>query len=501
MVFGTYGERKMLKKLAIITAVVGALGGLYGCTEGDDTSIIVEGDNNGGGGNPDPGGGTISENCPDWTSARDRDADGNDVCQLPANITENRTLSSDIVWFMEGTVTVGNGNNEMSDIEGELANGATVLDVTLTVQPGTHIKGDTGSFANMIITRGSQIMAEGTADAPIVFSSFDDDFTGAGEWGGLILHGYGLHNECSDPAMACNVDSEGESGFAGGFTEDDSSGVLRYVVVTEGGFEFAPGNEINGISLVGVGSGTEMEFIQINDNADDGIEFYGGNVNVKHLVLTGNLDDSVDWDEGFQGNLQYVLVLQDSDDIFGTAIEADTFGTDAFLSKPTIANATFFASAGASSPQGMHNMKSGTGGFIHNSIIVADMANTDYTACIFVNGSDAQALQNTALVYNNVIVDCGEIGATDFAEDGTPDTTGFSLTGPFFEVAADLNASYASQAAEAELGAPIDWTAINGTFGESTADPDYLDATDYLGAVDPNASELWFEGWTLDGTL
>ena len=91
---------------------------------------------------------------------------------------------------------------------------------------------------------------------------------------------------------------------------DDSSGVLNYVVVAEGGYEFSTGNEINGISLVGVGSGTEMDYIQVHGNSDDGIEFYGGNVNVKHGVFTNNNDDSVDWDEGYQGNLQYIIVKQ-----------------------------------------------------------------------------------------------------------------------------------------------------------------------------------------------
>jgi hypothetical protein len=205
------------KRLVLATAMMTALGGMYGCSEGDEAVINIDAPtennttNNAGG---DTGGGDsgISTNCPSWTGAKQRDGDGNDVCALPAQITQNRTLTNDIVWLMEGRVTVGNGNQEMSvtpqgSAAGELANGNPLLNVTLTIQEGTEIKGVTGSFANMIITRGSKIQAVGTADEPIVFSSDDPGYTGSGEWGGLIMHGFGLHNECTDP---CNIDSEGE---------------------------------------------------------------------------------------------------------------------------------------------------------------------------------------------------------------------------------------------------------------------------------------------------
>ncbi len=145
----------------------------------------------------------------------------------------------------------------MSVIEGTLESGDPVIEATLTIEAGTEIKGRTNSFANLIITRGSRIEALGTGSLPIIFSSDDDGYDGVGEWGGLIIHGYAQHNEClmaDMGAVACNVDSEGESGFAGGYTNDDDSGTLRYVIVTEGGFEFDIGNEINGISMVGVGN-------------------------------------------------------------------------------------------------------------------------------------------------------------------------------------------------------------------------------------------------------
>ena len=239
--------------------------------------------------------------CPDGTALIEPG-----LCLLPAVIAADLTLNNGVDYLMEGRVTVGNGNGELGE-DGNLLDGTPVSNVTLTIQPGVQIFGKTGTFANMIITRGAKIMAMGTKSAPIVFSSDDEGVAGAGEWGGLIIHGYAPHNECAIGGTVCNIDSEGESGFAGGYDPLDNSGVLRYVVVAECGYETPLGNNSNGISLIGVGAGTEMDYIQVEGNSDDGIEFYGGTVSVKHGVFTNNLEDSVDWDEGYQGNLQYAV--------------------------------------------------------------------------------------------------------------------------------------------------------------------------------------------------
>jgi len=472
----------------LFAATMVALGSIYGCGGGDDTSIDIDV----AGGGSTGGSGTISTGCPTWASARPVDNSGNDVCQLPAEILVDRTLTSDIIWFMESRVTVGNGNKLMSLTEGTLDNGDPVLDVTLTVEPGTWIVGNTGSFANLIITRGSQIIADGTAAEPIVFSSDDAGESGSGEWGGLILHGYASHNECTAASMGvdpCNIDSEGESGFAGGYTDTDSSGVLRYVVVTEGGFEFSTGNEINGISMIGVGSGTTLEYIQVNSNSDDGVEFYGGTVSGKYFVLTGNLDDSVDWDEGWQGNLQHVLVIQDPATA-GNAIEADTEGTLDFLSKPTIANATFI---GDGTNDELWVFKASSAGFLLNSIGTVAAGNATITTCVDVNGGGAEANIGVALVFNNVIADCASFG-----KDATDDTLG--ATG-VIAAAPGINANYQATDVAAN-GVAIDVPTFNATYAESTADDAFLDDTDYLGAVDPDAmAPFWYEGWTVSGSL
>lgn len=494
----------MIRKTVLATAVVGALGGLFGCSEGDEAVINIDAPTNnttnnttGGSDGGDTGGGTggVSQNCPDWAGAKPRDADGNDVCALPAQIGQSRTLDNDIVWLMEGRVTVGNGNTEIGP-DGELTNGNALQDVTLTIQEGTEIKGVTGTFANLLITRGSKIQAVGTADAPIIFSSDDPDYEGAGEWGGLIIHGFGLHNQCTG-LDTCNIDSEGESGFAGGFDPEDSSGRLSYVIVTEGGFEFSVGNEINGISLMSAGRGTQLDHLQIHDNSDDGIEYYGGEVDTKYLVVTGSLDDSVDWDEGFVGNMQYVIVKQNASAGGGNwAFEMDTQGAPEPLSKPTVANFTIIGNSNNSGGvEHMLEFKAGSGGFFHNGVFSVADENTTIQSCLRVTGADAQALINTALVLNNIVADCA--GGDDLGTVGNDTLDATTI----FPAAAQLDGNLASQAPEAQLSAPISWTEINGIYSESLADGDFLDETDFIGAVNPDGSDVWWQGWTLPGTL
>lgn len=475
-----------IKRLFLTTAVLGALGGLYGCSEGDESTVsIVPPPSDGGGNN---GNGSVSQNCPDWASAKNQKADGRDVCALPASILESRTLTSDIVWYMEGRVTVGNGNGQMSATEGTLENGTAVVNAVLTIEAGTSVEAKKGTFANLIITRGSEIQAVGTADNPIVFSSDDDDFTGSGEWGGLILHGYAPHNNANDStcgAPPCqNVDAEGESGFAAGLTPTDSSGRLVYVVVAEGGYEFSPGNEINGVSFVAVGSGTEVDYLQVHNNADDGVEFYGGTVNAKHLVLTGNLDDSVDWDEGYQGNLQHVLVKQ-SPLTEGNAIEADTEGSPLPLSKPLIANATFIVDGEKDTAL---VFKAASGGFLLHAVITSNPTASggtgNFANC--VDSSDA-AISGVELVFENVVGDCATSGDLVLLPATIPD--------------AQLDANYASQSTEASAVGSLDIAAFNATYAESVADPAFFDVTDYAGAVNPNGTDLWFQGWTVEGSL
>ena len=482
----------------VMLAVLGA------CSGDDSTTINIEAPSNNEDGNTGDGdsdgdsggniGGETPAECPEGTTEV---SEG--LCELPATVNSDLTLTAGVSYLMTDRVTVGNGNGQLeTNGDGTLDDGSAVQSVTLTIEAGVDVRGKTGTFANLLITRGSKIMAMGTADAPIVFSSDDDGYDGSGEWGGLIIHGYAPHNECAVGGSYCDIDSEGESGFAGGYDPQDSSGVLNYVVVAEGGYEFSPGNEINGISLISVGGGTEMDYIQVHGNSDDGIEFYGGNVNLKHGVFTNNNDDSVDWDEGYQGNLQYIIVKQSASK--GEAFEMDTEGSSqGFLSKPTLANITIINDKVADRATYSLNFKKRSGGFFHNTVVtVADSSETAVDTCINVDGSGSEALVSTALVINNWIQDCGVgTGVHGSLSSGNVVFDATTVT----ETDAQLDDILSSQAPTASGLAPLDWSAINGAYPESVADGDYLDATDYIGAVNPDGSDPWWAGWTISGSL
>mgnify|MGYP003663607203 FL=1 len=242
-------------------------------------------------------------------------------CELPTTIAvddeielleESDSEGKPILWALPGIVTVGDGY-----LQGSTP--ATADSTRIYVDEGVNIVGAVPNSA-LVITRGAQIEANGSANAPVVFSSLDTDFTGEGEWGGLILSGFGDANECNSGADTCIM--EGISAgyyFGGGLSTTASSGSLEYVVITEGGVEINVddpdpvangGNEINGLTLYAVNDTTIINRIHVNENLDDGIEFFGGDVDVRNVWLTCNGDDSVDWDYGYHGTIQNIYIEQ-----------------------------------------------------------------------------------------------------------------------------------------------------------------------------------------------
>ena len=490
-------------RLSLASLLVVSAAALYGCADGDEAVINVTSTGGGGGGastNP-------MSSCPPFATARPQDDDGNDVCGIVSPIMEDQTWTADTVWYLPGPVIVGNGNGEVGTIPGELADGTPIENVTLNIQAGAEVKGRAGSFANLTITRGSRIEAIGTGTDPIIFSSDDEGYDGSGEWGGLIIMGYGVNNKCG-VVSPCNITSELLSGMYGGDDPNDNSGTLRYVIVAEGGYEFEVDEEINGISFESVGAGTTVEYIQVHNNADDGVEFFGGTVNAKYVLLTGNQDDSVDWDEGFQGFMQHVLVIQpDTAGGSNFAIEGDTTGdlSDNIYSTPIVANATYI---GNGSGTELLNLKATTGGYLLHSVFTFDAAVTGPTTCLSSSTSvaDVPDLMDVA----------GEVADCDAAGGGTPGANLF----PSLIPDVGLNGFYASTDASAEavgnlsteLGA---WAgnhpgyggvspALNPGFTAPADFGGFFDDTDYAGAVDPaisDAGDLWFSGWALEGSV
>jgi len=178
------------------------------------------------------------------------------VCVLSGVIEEDTLLTADNQYILSGGVFIGN------DID----------PVTLTIEPGTTLYGESATDGFLSIRRNAQIIAEGTAEAPIVFTSSKEPGSRArGDWGGLIINGNAPINACADDgADFCEALGEGGTGFYGGTDPEDSSGVLKYVRVEFAGTLISPDNELNGIAFLGVGSGTEVDFVQVHMNADDG---------------------------------------------------------------------------------------------------------------------------------------------------------------------------------------------------------------------------------------
>lgn len=219
----------------------------------------------------------------------------------------------------------------------------------LTIEPGTQIFGETSSKAFLVIRRGSKIQAVGTKAAPIVFTSSKAAGARARGDGGVVINGRAPINGCD--AAPCVAEGEGGTGLYGGANAADDSGTLRYVRVEFGGFPITEDNELNGIAFQGVGSGTDVDHIQIHMAKDDGIEFFGGTASAKFILTTGVSDDNIDWTDGWTGKLQFA-VAQQYEDTGDNGIEADNNGdNNAALprSSPTLSNLTLIGVPTASS--------------------------------------------------------------------------------------------------------------------------------------------------------
>ncbi|WP_026463381.1 hypothetical protein [Adhaeribacter aquaticus] len=221
---------------------------------------------------------------------------------IKGSIDENVTLAASKKYMLHGFVYVK-------------------APATLTIEAGTIIKGDQTSNGTLIVERGAKIMAEGTAAKPIVFTSIKPKtMRTAGNWGGLIILGNAPTNLGATAKIEGGVDRE-----YGGTDANDNSGVLKYVRLEYPGIAFQPDNEINGLTLGGVGAGTTIDYIQVSFCGDDAFEFFGGTVNAKHLIAYKTVDDMFDTDNGYSGKLQF-LVGQSAPSV------ADASGSNGFES-------------------------------------------------------------------------------------------------------------------------------------------------------------------------
>lgn len=260
----------------------------------------------------------------DWSLAFNADQTGSRTLadapevDVTANIEQDETWTSDNIYVLKARVTVLDG-------------------ATLTIEAGTVIKGDASlSGANaavLMIAKGGKLMAEGTATSPIIMTSTDDDIQPGelagttldqddkGKWGGLVVLGKAPVSAKTEDPQIEGVDASDTNGLYGGSDATDNSGTIKYVSIRHGGAEIAEGSEINGLTLGGVGSGTTIENIEVYANSDDGVEFFGGTVNVTNLLVYAVGDDAIDVDQSYAGTVDNFVAYVDENSDEGLEID------------------------------------------------------------------------------------------------------------------------------------------------------------------------------------
>jgi len=234
-----------------------------------------------------------------------------DIITKSGEITADETWTSDNIYRLDGRVTVTGG-------------------ATLTIEPGTVIKANpgTGSFASaLLISREGKINAAGTADAPIIFTAISDDLepgeiaspnldpANNGLWGGVIILGKAPISASGDVVelQIEGIPTSDANGLYGGTQDDHNSGVFKYVSIRHGGSNIGQGNEINGLTMGGVGTATEINHVEVVANQDDGLEWFGGSVSVDHILVWNNGDDALDCDQDWTGTADNFIVVNPGD--------------------------------------------------------------------------------------------------------------------------------------------------------------------------------------------
>ncbi|GAA0731220.1 hypothetical protein [Sphingomonas japonica] len=428
-------------------------------------------------------------------------------CRLPTLIS-NLTLPA-----RAGTAYQINGRVDVGVDRGGAGTGGQAG--SLTIEPGVVLFANTTNAANdfLVVNRGSTINAEGTETAPIIFTA-QDNLTGnvtddsQGLWGGVILAGRAPISNCQATVPGGSVNCENVvegtgNALYGGATAGDSSGVMRYVQIRYSGTQISEGNELQGLTTGGVGSGTTLENIQVHNSSDDGIEVFGGTVNAKYLVITGADDDSLDTDVGWRGFIQFALVLQkpNNTQTDNYVMEIDSNGNEDTQPRQfgRIANFTFVNT---------------------NQVTNAALRLRGGADFAFANG-----ILSSSLPCLNIVAGTTDNGGKstirpanpDLQENGPPtfDSIYFACTPLSAETTqSDVTVTNAEQAAVVNAGTNnvtngTNAAGLTGTYLPNTAalavtpfDARTLDGnanffvqTSYIGAIS-GPDDTWYQGWT-----
>lgn len=387
-----------------------------------------------------------------FTACSSDDDDKKDVpvesTELKGELTKDLTLKTGITYSLTGGYSVKSG-------------------ATLTIEPGVIIKAKDDNIVDYIlIEQGGKINAQGTAANPIVMTA---EKQSAGAWGGVHI--------CGKAPINIGATGKSEIGDAtyGGTVANDNSGTMKYVRVEYAGYNFSETKEGNGFTLYGVGSGTTLEYLQAYKGSDDGFEFFGGTVNVKHLVSTSNSDDSFDWTEGWRGKGQFLVAYQESATTLGydcdALIEADNYDKNvvaAPVSQPTLANLTLVGNASTANTRGIR-LRAGTYAKIYNALVKGKTNNltteTTETEAALVGGTNS--------ILNNIFI------------EGDIKVSGFGYTSALFAAATGN-----------KIGQTIALNNYVGTIdgGTDLSADSFFEKAAYKGAV--TSSNNWTTGWT-----
>ncbi len=420
---------------------------------------------------------------------------------LEGKISSDKTLKANYTYKIRGIVYVTNG-------------------AKLTIEPGTTILGESASKGALVITRGSQIIADGTKDKPIVFTS-DAANPKRGDWGGVVICGNAKTNASfNGQAGVGQVEggvNNGEGlGLFGGTNDADNSGVLRYVRIEYAGYAYLPDNELNGLTLAGVGNGTTIDYVEIYKANDDAIECFGGSVNLKHTIFISTLDDDFDTDNGYSGKVQFGIVMRDSaiaDISKSESWESDNDANGSALLPQTGAvysNITAIGPRATTSNVGNSLFLCGAQIRRNSSISIFNSVILGYPVGVLIDASkgtptDNNIRANTLFVQNTVVAGCDK--PTNYSANPTPTGWTADSVSTWFTTPAFGNLTFATTD-EVKLAAAFNYT--NPDFTPQAGSPllgaasftntklSGMTQVDYVGAVGPagSADADWWKGWS-----
>jgi len=403
------------------------------------------------------------------------------VVDVTSAITSNTTWTSNNTYVLKGFIYVKNN-------------------AKLTIESGTIIKGDKQTKGTLIITRGSQIIADGLKTSPIVFTSNQPvGQRSYGDWGGLIILGKAPVNQ-GEVSIEGGVDNASGDGKYGGTDVNDNSGILRYVRIEFAGIAFQPDNEINGLTMGGVGAGTTIDYVQVSYSGDDSFEFFGGTVVCKHLIAFKGLDDDFDTDFGYSGRIQFALSIRDpkiADVSSSNGFESDndasgsdkTPNTTAKISNFTLIGPKETASSSINSlyKRGAH-IRRNSRFSLHNGIIMG------WPTGIYIDSDkSAQAMIDGNLNVKNCIIAGCDKNYDKVTQNVTLDILGILSNG------ANI---FLTNNTDVMLNAPFNYTAPNlipktgspALIGASFSGLTEFEQVLYIGAFGSDVD--WTAGWT-----